>query len=66
MSLVTPYGRVDRAAVTERAQGIYYGAGAQMTWGDARGAACREAAILLRSMFPRRVPAVAIRMVAHA
>lgn len=63
MSLVTPYGRVDRAAVTERAQELYYASGAQMSWGDARGAAYREAAHQLRAMF--NPSSVAIRKVAH-
>ncbi len=51
MTLITEFGRIDRAAVTERAQQIYYASGAQMKWGDARGQAYREAAHQLRAMF---------------
>ncbi len=54
MILITEFGRIDRAAVTARAQEIYYASGAQMKWGDARGQAYREAAhqlsVVRRSM----------------
>ncbi len=51
MILITEFGRIDRAAVTARAQEIYYASGAQMAWGDARGQAYREASHQLRAQF---------------
>lgn len=62
MSLVTEFGRIDRAAVTERAQELYYASGAQMSWGDARGAAYREAAHQLRAV---NSPIAIKKVVAH-
>lgn len=50
MSLVTEYGRLDRAAITARAREIYY-AGNGVTWADARRQAHREASAELRDYF---------------
>lgn len=61
MSLVTEYGRLDRAAITARAREIYY-AGNGVTWADARRQAHREASAELRAYFSPE-PA---RQVAHA
>lgn len=52
MNLITPYGRFDRAAVTERAQQIYRAD--TMTWAEARSAAYAEASDELRARFNPR------------
>lgn len=62
MNLVSEFGRVNRSAVTARAQEIYYSAGAQMKWGDARAQAYREAANQLRARF-NPPPKIAIKQV---
>lgn len=66
MSLVTEFGRYDRAAVTSRAQEIYRAG--LMEWGAARARAYREASAELRERFNRTttVPISAIRRDNHA
>ena len=48
ISLITEYGRYDRAAITARAKELYRGRGS-MTWADARSAAYGEAKEQIRS-----------------
>lgn len=64
MSLVTEFGRYDRAAVVARARELH----PQMEWGAAMAKSYREASVELRERFNRHttVPGVAIRKVAHA
>lgn len=55
-ALVTPFGRHDRAAITERARQIYGTARGRMSWGEARTAAYREASQQMQAQ--ARIPAI--------
>lgn len=63
MSLITVYGRRDRAAITARAKELH----ARMEWGAAVAYANREASAELRARFNRSttIPLIRIKVAAN-